>query len=104
VRKIVSLPIIALLLVGCASHQVTPLVVEGEQDCAVACQNMRDAKCKEGDPTPRKRKPCESWCESYHDPSTGNEPWAACVADAGPDPERIEACDMTCTREGDIDD
>ncbi len=96
-NKTLCIFIAAFLVVSCTPHNVKPNHVDGPIDCASACKNMQDARCEEGDPTPRKKKPCVEWCGTYHDPDAGMRPWAPCVAAAGPDPEKIEACNMKCT-------
>lgn len=84
--------------VACTPIQTTgPKVVEGEIDCEAACSIMKEAKCEEAEPSPKKHKPCTEWCSTYHEDGT-LLPWAPCVVEAGPNPDDINECNMTCTR------
>ena len=92
--------LLAVLFSSCEPYVQTPNTPDpsgGPAECTKACANMQEASCEEGDPTPKRSTPCVQWCENYH--KTGDmPPWSGCVADAGPDAQRIEACDMNCTR------
>lgn len=93
--------IAAAMMTCCGAPDVNPNRPGGPVDCEKACENMRDAGCEEGQPSPERGVPCEKWCLNYHYPRGDKgymPPWAGCVAAAGPDPKIIESCNMSCTR------
>lgn len=96
-RSLLPFLIAFVITVGCSPKKVDPDVPDGPIDCDKACLNMQEAGCEEGDPSPKQGNTCKSWCNDYHEPGY-MPPWAGCVAAAGPNPDRIESCNMQCTR------
>lgn len=90
-----------LFVCSCAGSNKDAERPNGPVDCEKACENLKGASCREGDPTPVQNKPCETWCVDYHWPRGKPgylPPWAGCVGAAGSDPDKINLCPMSCTR------
>lgn len=83
-----------LLLVALACSCQPALQPYPNKDCTSACLRLAELGCIEGDPSPERGIPCESWCSQYHEIEY-LRPWAPCVSQAG-DVDAVRACGVRC--------
>lgn len=86
----IALAVLAIALTRCQP----PLQPYPSSDCVGACHQLQTAGCDEGDPSPERGVPCETWCSQYH-AADYMPPWAACVAGAT-SVEAIRSCGVEC--------
>lgn len=88
--------VLLVLVLSLTSCGARPLQPYPDKDCRSACLRLSDLECSEGDPSPIKGVPCETWC-SQQTELEYLASWAPCVSQAG-DVETVRACGVRCTQ------
>lgn len=86
----------ALLALIALLTACTPVPLQPYQptDCTSACARLDVLGCVEGDPSPERGVPCETWCSQYH-AEAYMPAWAPCVSQAV-DVDAVRACGVKC--------
>jgi len=89
-KRLFTAMILSMAIAGCQD----PIQPFPSHDCVGACHQLNVLGCGEGDPSPLRGIPCESWCSQYHAQEYMPE-WAPCVSQAT-SVDDVHACGLTC--------